>query len=295
MATTNQLVVKFDNPYFPGPVSAPSSRPVKEPDEIAEGDVVWTLVRESPLDRRGSRAGASVACKPQRMCGLAYASAAWGNIVGKTIQQYNKTARSFTMTDATTVIATDLSVLMGKIMAHFDWRPDGVVLSTSEDTADFAHPDSTGCNLINVCVQGPAVAKCWSANSALQTKAGDTLYLLATVALKADPGGDPNLWVVDTDNTCIRPATSRQRKEQLVEQMKALRSALDVTAAEFVLNPPVVGWKIGTVIDSAASKIGGVVAKKRGRAPVAVKCAVSLQEPSAYDMLRKLSIQAPDL
>jgi len=294
MATTNQIEVKFDNPYFPGPVSAPSTRPVKEPGEIAEGDVVWTLVRESPLDRRGSRAGASVACKPQRMCGLAYASAAWGDIVGKTIKQYDRPAKTFTMTDATTVDANNLSVLMEKIMNQFHWRPDGVVLSTSEDTADFAHPDSTGCNLINVCVQGPAVAKCWSANSALQTKAGDTLYLLATVALKEDPL-TPGIWVVDTDNTCIRPATSRQRKEQLVEQMKALRSALDVTAAEFVLNPPVVGWKVGTVIDSAASKIGGVMAKKRGRAPVAVKCAVSLQEPSANDMLRKLSIQVPDL
>jgi len=275
MSSKKKLTVTFRNPYFPEPVSASRQRDMSEPTGIVEGDVVWNLVHESPLDRRGTRPGGEISSKPQRMCSLAFASAAWENAVvaSQHVVRDGKFEIESPQGETFTYEASTLVELQAKVRENFLWQPDGIVLSTSEDTADFTSDHSSKCNLVNVCVQGPAVTKAWSGSAALQTKAGDTLYLVAVVGYTQKYNKDATYFKVDPQRTFIRPMTSRGINN---ENMTKINDMTKKPLSETNLSVIARTWKIGKVLDSAASKIGGVMAKKRGRAPVAVKCAVSL-------------------
>jgi hypothetical protein len=267
-SSKRKLDVIFRNPFFPEPLSANRSQLMSEPSGIVEGDVVWNLVQESPLDRRGTRPGGEISSKPQRMCSLAFASAAWREAV-KAIGHKYSTADNEFVGEAGNLSLKDIRL---KIAANFKWDVDGIVLSTSEDTTDFAPTDCSKCNLVNVCVQGPAVTKAWSGGADLQTKAGDTLYLGAVIGYTNQR--DAQQLVLDPENTFIMPFTNRSMEKKTILPMTDIRNS-DFSKERVSVLARV--WKVGKVLDSAASKIGGVMAKKRGRAPVAVQCAVSLK------------------
>ena len=272
-SSKRELNVTFRNPFFPEPLSANRNRRISEPSGIVEGDVVWNLIQESPLDRRGTRPGGEISSKPQRMCSLAFASAAWREAVMAANHEIKQNlvggqiiAKFFAGEQE-----LELHEIHEKIAANFHWDPDGIVLSTSEDATDFGPTDCSKCNLVNVCVQGPAVTKAWSGAADLQTKAGDTLFLTGVVGYTEQDGK----FVLDPRNTFIVPETSRSMAKKNVRTINSINVGgfLDKQRPSVIART----WTLGKVLDSAASKIGGVMAKKRGRAPVAVKCAVSLR------------------
>lgn len=297
-ASKNKKNVRHPNPYFPGPFGTPTEE-LREYEKICPGDVVW--LHKNTLDSKENKSFHLPAeiQTPQRLCSSDYASAAFKDF----FKGHGKSNSNFTYLfnedyegndlrrkENSARFSVTLNDLLGEftqIVLSFPWIPDGVVLSTTDSDLSGGHNLTGPYTLLNIAVQGPAIARCWSGDTTLKTAAGDSLYLVFSVEIKAEfSSNDDDETEVklsfDKDSACILHATSRTLSKigfQIKSNDKKLEQNLmmDLNKQNFNLKlNRLLSYKIGTVLDSAASKIGGVISQKRGRSPVAVNCNVSI-------------------
>ncbi len=127
------------------------------------------------------------------------------------------------------------------------WRPDGMVLSKLEspagDTISSQQLDARQAQLFNIAVQGPALAKSWTGDSALASMPMDRVFM----ALVAKKDG----------SNLSKFRVMRTTSSHLVAHSTATKKPCGLGDKEVIVG----AWCIGTVLDSAASRstVGSLV------------------------------------